>query len=72
MPTFEICQTHGTGRDVPFSPKGQSISKGLFGILNSPQKNKKKIRLYYYDTSGRLVFVSFLGEIEDTKKTFRN
>ena len=26
----------------------------------------------YYDTSGRLVFVYFLEEIEDTKKTFGN
>ena len=46
--------------------KGQLISKGLFGILNSPKKRTKK-----YDTSGRLVFVRFLGKIEDTKKTFR-
>ena len=36
------------------------------------QKINKWIRLYYYDTSGRLVFVRFLEEIEDTKKTFRN
>ena len=34
-------------------------------------KMNEQIRLYY-DTSGRLVFVRFLGEIEDTKKTFRN
>ena len=52
--------------------KGQLISKGLFSILNSLKKWTKKIRLYYYDTSGRLVFVHFLGEIEDKKKTFRN
>jgi hypothetical protein len=32
------------------------------------QKTNKQIRLYYYDTSGRLVFVRFLEEIEDTKK----
>ena len=25
-----------------------------------------------YDTSGRLVFVRFLEEFEDTQKTFRN
>jgi hypothetical protein len=32
------------------------------------QKIKKRIRLYYYYvTSGRLVFVRFLEEIEDTK-----
>ena len=30
------------------------------------------IRLYYYDASSRLVFVRFLEEIEDTKKTFWN
>ena len=52
--------------------KGQLISKGLFGILNSSNKPNKKIRLNYYDTSGRLVFVHFLEEFEDTKKTFRN
>ena len=32
----------------------------------------EKIRLKYYDTSGRLVFVGFLEEYEDTKETFRN
>ena len=32
----------------------------------------ERILLYYYETSGRLVFVRFLEEIEDTKKTFRN
>ena len=44
-------------------------------MLNSPKKLTKKNRLYYYyyyDTLGRLVFVRFLGEMEDTKKTFRN
>ena len=28
--------------------------------------------LYCYETSGQHVFVHFLEEIEDTKKTFRN
>ena len=37
-------------------------SRGFF------QKTNKRIRLYYYDTSGRLVFVRFLEEIEDAKK----
>ena len=32
----------------------------------------ERIRLYYYDTSGRLVFVRFLEEIEDSKNTFWN
>ena len=36
------------------------------------QKTNEKIQLNYYDTSGRLVFVRFLEEFEDTKKTFRN
>ena len=43
--------------------KGQLISKGLYGIL----KNERKHSTYYYDTSGRLVFVRFLDEFEDTK-----
>ena len=30
----------------------------------------KQILLYYYETSGRLVFICFLEEIEDTKKHF--
>jgi hypothetical protein len=29
----------------------------------------EQIRLYYHDTSGRLIFVPFWEEIEDTKKT---
>ena len=62
----------GNGFKEPCLPKGRLISKGLFGILNSPKKMNGKIRLYYYDTSGRLVFVRFLGEIQDTKKTFLN
>ena len=36
------------------------------------QKTNKQIRLYFYDTSGQLVFIHFLEEIEDTKKTFQN
>ena len=52
--------------------KGQIISKELFGILNSPKNQTKTIRLYYNDTSGRLVFVRFLEEIEGIKKPFRN
>ena len=52
--------------------KGQIISKCLFGVFNFFQKMNKQILLYYYETSGRLVFVRFLEEVEDTKKTFRN
>ena len=49
--------------------KGQLISKGLFGILDSSKKQMKKFKL---TTHGQLVFVRFLEEFEDTKKTFRN
>ena len=51
--------------------KGQLISKGLFGTYPQfSQKMNEKIRLYYYDSSGRLVFVRFLGEIKDKKRHF--
>jgi hypothetical protein len=53
----------------------RSGNKNLKASLVSsilPKKTNKKIRLNYYDTSGRLVFVRFLEELEDTKKTFRN
>ena len=36
------------------------------------QKLNERIQLYYYDTTGWLVFVHFLEEIKDTKKTFQN
>ena len=49
--------------------KGQLISKCLFGIFNSPKKQTKKIQLYNYGTSCRIVFVRFLGEFK-TPKTF--
>ena len=50
--------------------KGQVISKGIFSIFNSSKKTYEEIRLNYYDTSGRLVFVRFLEEFEDTKRHF--
>ena len=50
--------------------KGQIISKGLFGSVNSPKKRTKKFDLT--TMIPRLVFVCFLGEIEAIKKTFRN
>ena len=52
--------------------KGQLISKGLFGILNSSKKTNEKIRPNYYDISGQIVFVRFFGRIEKPQKTFRN
>ena len=36
------------------------------------QKINQWIQLYNYDTSCWLVFIRFLEEIEDTKKTFQN
>ena len=36
------------------------------------QKMNKKNRPTYYGTSSRIVFVRFLEEFEDTKKTFQN
>ena len=44
----------------------------IFSSERFLQKTDERILLYYYQTSGRLVFVRFLEEIEDTKKTFRN
>ena len=46
--------------------------KRTFFYLQFFQKMNKTIWLYYYDTSGRIVFVRFLEKFEDTKKTFRN
>ena len=44
----------------------------FFGVFDFLQKTNEGIRLYYYDTSSRLVYVRFLEETEDTKKPFRN
>ena len=52
--------------------KCQTMSKRFFSSWPFLQKTNEGILLYYYETSGRLVFVRFLEEIEDTKKTFRH
>ena len=52
--------------------KGQLISKCLFGVFNSSKKMNEKIRLNYYDTSGRIVFVRFFWKNWRHQKTFRN
>ena len=53
--------------------KGQKKSKLFFQVdVSSKKQTNKQILLYYYETSGRIVFVHFLEKIEDTKKTFRN
>ena len=51
-------------------PKGQTNLNWFFRPTFLPKKNER-IWLYYYDTSGWLVFVHFLEEIEHTKNTFR-
>ena len=52
--------------------KGQLISKCLVGngYLQFSQKTNEKIRLYYYGTSSRIVFVCFLGELKTPKRHF--
>ena len=58
-------------RNYYFLCKGQLISKGLFWHPQFSRKTNKRFDFTTtYDTSGWLVFVSFLGEIEDTKKHF--
>ena len=36
------------------------------------QKTNQRILLHFYETSGQIVFVRFMEEIEYTRKTFRN
>ena len=53
--------------------KGQKKSKWFFQVdVSSKKQTNRFYILYYYETSGRLVFVCFLDEIEDTNKTFWN
>ena len=53
-----------------FATIGQLISKWFFGVIDFLQKTNERIRLYHYDTSDRLVFVRFWGEIDDPKNHF--
>ena len=48
--------------------KGQLISKANCQVVNSSKKRTNE----FVCTTMRRVFVRFLEEIEDTKKTFRN
>ena len=48
--------------------KGQIISKANCQVVNSSKKRTNE----FVFTTMRRVFVRFLEEIEDTKKTFRN
>ena len=51
-------------------PKGQSISKCLFGVFNLPKKQTKTIQLEVCTIVVKLIFHSFVGRIKDTKMTF--
>ena len=60
-------------KKLPYSKFICKRSDNVEMILSSQfffQKSNKQILLYYYESSGQLVFVRFLEEIEDTKKTF--
>ena len=39
-----------------------SKSQNQFMVSSILPKNEQKIQLYYYDTSGRIIFIRFLGE----------
>ena len=45
-------------------------SQNSFSSRRFLQKTNERILLYYYETSGRLVFIHFLEEIENTKRHF--
>ena len=57
---------------VFWEPKGQLISKCLFGVFNSPKKWTKTIGLKVPLIVKWIFFRLFRRRIEDTKKTFRN
>ena len=52
--------------------KGQIISEGLVGILNSSKKRVKKSNYSTMMPHVDLFFRSLVGRIEDTKESFRN
>ena len=54
--------------EMKYIAKGQLISKANCQAVNSSKKRTNE----FIFTSVRRVFVCFLEEIEDTKKTFRN
>ena len=57
-------------RQISTLTKGQLISKANCQAVNSSKKRTNEF--VYTTTMQRSVFVRFLEEIEDTKKTFRN
>ena len=71
--TAEIVQkSHSKGIDLCKMgwTKGQLISKCLFGIFNSPKKCMNEFGFTTMDTSSRIVFVRFLGELKTPKRHF--
>ena len=50
-------------------PTGLGHVTLIYGLI-PPMAGRNRVN--YYDTLGRLAFVRFLEEFEDTKKTFRN
>ena len=57
-------------KNYPELSKGQLISKRHFVIFNSPKKQTKKIQLYFYEISSRIVFVLFLWVLKTPKIHF--
>ena len=60
---FEILYTVYVHKKI--SVKGQLISKCLFGVFNSPKKERKQFNLGYHSSKVEF-FWSFFGRIEDT------
>ena len=56
------------GGQMPTLPKGQIISKGLFGVLEFSQKMNERIRR----SSKNEFFRSFFGRIRGYQESFRN
>ena len=71
---FSERQFHSYESTTEFSvsPKGQSISKCLFGFFNFSQKTKKNKSTWGIIVVKSNFFCSVFGRIEDTKKSFWN
>ena len=65
--TYNYNQVRMDTRDTA---KGQLISKGLFGILNSSKNRTQKFDLTTMIPQVDLFSFVFLKDFEDTKKTF--
>ena len=63
-----LAVNHDNKKMSPIHSKGQVILKVNYQALNSSKKRTNE----FVFTTMRRVFVRFLEEVEDTKKTFRN